>query len=433
MRITRAPDGALAGVIDSPQQNVFGVALDRVDLAADSLIVSTMRLRATYRGTVLDTGRRIEGTWVQGTRELPLTFVRAERTSALHRPQEPQPPYPYREVEVTYEVVPGSVRISGTLTIPPAQTPAPAVLLISGSGAQDRDGTVFGHRPLRLLADHLTRSGFVVLRSDDRGTGRSTGNVEQATIDDFVRDAQAGVKLLRSRREEVDPGRIGIIGHSEGAVVAAMAAARDTGIASVVLLSAPAMPGDQLLLIQARRLGRSAGLPEETIEWDHRTKQSLFAVVRNEPDSATAARQITEILAREARALSEADRARFGLGASTMSATVQSLLRQFLSPYFRRLISLDPREAFRGVGAPLLAVYGERDVQVPPIDNSPLLRRALAEGGNRRVTIRSFDGLNHLLQTSATGALAEYAMIEETLSPNVLSYLAEWLVDVLHR
>jgi pimeloyl-ACP methyl ester carboxylesterase len=338
------------------------------------------------------------------------------------RPQEPTKPYPYAEDAVTYENKKAGVRLAATLTVPRGPGPFPAALLITGSGLQDRDESVFGHKPFLVLADYLTRRGVAVLRADDRGAGQSTGDFATATSADLAEDAAAGVEFLR-RREEVDPRRIGLIGHSEGGLIAPMLAARSDGIAFIVLLAGQGLPGDEVLVSQGELLLKAAGATAERLQRQRDLQARLFALVKSEPDKDALARKARAILDEEVGKLSEEK----PKDAAGLKAAIPGQMQMLTSPWLRYFLTYDPRPALRRVRCPVLALGGTRDLQVDAGTNLPAIEKALRDGGNADVTVKELPGLNHLFQTCATGSLAEYARIEETIAPAVLDLMAAWV------
>ena len=366
-----------------------------------------------FTGRFSDDGNRIDGSWAQGGASLPLLLERTDAQAlAPKRPQEPQPPYPYEALDVQFENPEAGIRLAGTFTIPAGDGPHPAVVLISGSGPQDRDETVFGHRPFLVLADYLTRSGSAVLWFDDRGIGASTGDFAVATTPDFASDARAAVAFLKAR-PEVNPEKIGLVGHSEGAIVAPMVANRGGDVAFAVLLAGTGVNGRELLVMQAKAMNRAAGLPETVIEQRAEVQERVLdAVVVADSDSVAAER---------ARAiLAEA-----GLTGDAAEGQVRALL----SPWMKYFLVYDPLPELRNLSIPVLALNGEKDTQVPPTENLVLVEEALREGGNPDVTAEVLPGLNHLFQTAETGLPAEYTGIEETFSPAALQMIAAWILE----
>ncbi|HEX5725200.1 MAG TPA: CocE/NonD family hydrolase, partial [Longimicrobiaceae bacterium] len=335
---------------------------------------------------------------------------------------------PYREEAVEFASA-GGVRLAGTLTLPPGRGPHPAVVLVSGSGPHDRDGAMMGHRPFLVLADHLTRSGVAVLRVDDRGTGGSEGSFADATLEDFADDVLGAVRYLEGRRE-VARGRIGLAGHSEGAVVAPLAAARpESGVAFVVMLAGTGVPGDSILRLQTDLLMRASGIPPERSARLADAQVRMFGALRRAPDGDEAARRLREAATAFVGEFSEEERR----AAALTVEQVEALVRSLLTPALRTLLDHDPAAVLRGLAVPVLALNGGRDLQVPPKENLDAIAAALESGGNRDFSVVELPGLNHLFQSAATGAPHEYARIEETFSPDALRLVSGWIAERFGR
>jgi pimeloyl-ACP methyl ester carboxylesterase len=321
------------------------------------------------------------------------------------RRQTPRPPFPYREEQVAFDGAPG-VRLAGALTLPGGAAPFPAVVMITGSGPQDRDETLFDHKPFAVIADALTRKGVAVLRYDDRGVGQSVGPTAGATSEDFAGDVRAAVAFLRGR-EDIDPDRIGLIGHSEGASIAPMVAVADPRIAFIVLMAAPGVPGPEAMAAQRQAIAKVRGADPETIAGNEALMRRFDAAMAQAPDLASAQAQAAKI-AEEAP-----------------SPQARAQLRAFASPWYRWFMRHDPAPVLRQVKAPVLALDGANDLQVPPDPNLIAVRAALS--GNPKAEVVELPGLNHLFQTSATGDPQDYARIEETLAPVALDRIVQWV------
>lgn len=413
LHLAQTEAGAWKATLDSVDQGAMGLRVDEVVVQGNQLRLELWAIGAEFRGEWRESRGEIQGLWRQGGATLPLTFKRPSRTQALSRPQEPQPPFPYREEEVQITNPPSGVVLAGTLTCPaPKATKSPAVLLLSGSGPQDRDGTVAGHRPFRLLADHLTRHGFVVLRTDDRGVGQSSGHWATATLEDLAADASAAVAFLKAR-EEVDSQRVVLVGHSLGGIVAAMVG-RQGEVAALVLLAAPALPGREVLHLQSERFLRAAGAGKKDIAKAREINARAYEIVARAENEELAAEQIRGIL-----------RAQAGMVPERVEAQVHMLL----SPSFRSFLLFDPKQVFPSVRTPLLAIYGEKDLQVPAREHSQALRQLLPKDAAGRQEILVLPGLNHLFQEARKGTPEEYATIEQTMSPKVLDAISGWLLQ----
>lgn len=426
LHVERDSTGALRASVDSPDQGAMGLGVDAIEVRGDSLLFAMRAIGGSYAGLIDAKRAGIEGVWRQGDAELPLVLhplAPGEEAAKPARSQEPKPPLPYDAIEVTYPNpdAPG-VTLAGTLTVPRSPGSFPCAVLITGSGPEDRDETVFGHRPFLVLADHLTREGIAVLRSDDRGVGASTGSAARATSEDFAGDVRAAVAYLKTRKE-IDPARIGLIGHSEGGLIAPMVASRDASVAFLVLLAGPGVPGDSLLVTQSLLVSRSEGFSDSLAREAEGTQRRLLAAARSAPDSAALLATMREVIGRQIARLPEEQRGAVG-NIDELAARQVGILR---SPWMRFFLSYDPRPALSRVSCPVLALNGGKDVQVSAEQNLPEIRAALEKGENRDVTVKTLEGLNHLFQTSATGAVGEYAAIEETFAPSALEEISRWI------
>lgn len=434
--ITEGDDGLDATVFSIDQGNAE-IPVETVTTSADSLSLFMPMFGASYAGKLSAEDGRITGTFTQGA-SFPLVLERApegemigvapivrERVAAVRRPQDPEEPYPYLAENVTFPNRDEGHTLAGTFTRPTTGGPFPAVVLISGSGPQDRDEALMGHRPFLVLADHLTRRGIAVLRYDDRGVGESTGDFASATTEDFATDALAGVAYLKSR-DDVDPGAIGLAGHSEGGLVAPMAAVRSPDVGYIVLMAGTGVNGEEILYAQGALIARAAGVGEVAIAENRRRQSRIFEVLKSEPDAERAAEAIEAIL-REGTAnaspMSAAD-------AATMDQWIAGQIQQVNNPWFRFFLTFEPAEVIEKVTVPVLAINGEKDLQVPFEENLRAIEAALQRGGNNRYEIHALPDLNHLFQHAETGAPGEYQTIEETWSPEAMELIADWILKV---
>lgn len=418
--LTQSDGGSWSGTIDIPQQGAQGVALSDFKTDGETIEFSIAGVPGTptFSGTLLED--RIEGKFRQGGATLGFWLGR-DAMEEPKRPQDPEPPFPYLVEEVEYNN--GEVKLAGTLTLPEGDGPFPAALLITGSGPQDRDEALLGHRPFLVLADHLTRAGIAVLRVDDRGVGGSTGgSVMESTTADFAGDVVAGVDHLSA-----DPriGPVGVVGHSEGGVVGPMAATRTDKISFVVMMAGTGVPGAEILTKQLELIARANGGDEETVEKALELQRRSIAIIASDAPRAERVEQLRAVVdeqlaaAPETADLSEEDREK----------AEQQAIAGALNPWFEAFVVLDPREALRAVKVPVLALNGDLDLQVDADQNLPEIARALVDTGNEDVSLRRFPGLNHLFQTATTGSPAEYSAIEETIAPVVLDVITDWILD----
>lgn len=425
LRVSKESDGSLNASVDSPDQGAMGLKVDSIELDDDGVTRFEMKtLSAKFEGTRDEVGNTIVGEFTQAGTTLPLVLGWQERASELPRPQEPQKPYPYRAEEVRYENKAGGVTLAGTLTIPTGQGSFPAALLISGSGPQDRDESLFGHKPFLVLADYLTRMGIAVLRVDDRGVGGSTGQTRTSTSEDLAGDVEAGVAFLKTR-PEVDPAKIGLIGHSEGGIIAPMVAAQSAEIAYVVLMAGPGLPGEEILILQGALVAKAEGKSDEQIAENRELQERIFEIIRSEKDPQAAEARMRLTIKDGLTRLSAVDKEATSVTVEFVEAQVQAVQ----SPWFRFFLTYDPRPALRKVKCPVLALNGEKDLQVPARENLAAIEGALKVGHNPRMTVKELPKLNHLFQTSETGRISEYARNEETIAPIALELIGSWIKE----
>ncbi|MFN7949891.1 MAG: alpha/beta hydrolase [Blastocatellia bacterium] len=428
LKIVANSDGSLIAKLDSLDQGARDLPMDEITQEGDTLRFVAQKLGLHYEGKLNLKGAEIAGTLKQGGGALPLVFRRTAVAPTLHRPQDPLPPYPYHEEEVSYKNENENVKLAGTLTFPRDGKRHPAVLLITGAGAQDRNETIAGHRPFLVLADALTRAGIAVLRVDDRGVGGSDAGVPNPTSENYVEDVLAGIAYLKTR-QEIAPQQIGLIGHSEGGMIAPLAAVRSSDVAFIVLLAGGGQPGTELIYtqtaLQQKKNGVAASVTAQTIA----AQQQLFAILQAEPENTSAEKKLRACLQQQLEKLPADQRAAFASGKATLEAQIPL----FLSAWFRYFIAYDPRPTLVKVKVPVLALNGENDVQAAAKENLSLIAAALKAGGNRDYTIQSFPKLNHLFQTSETGLPHEYERSEETIAPAVLTTITNWILQRTHQ
>jgi hypothetical protein len=421
LHLSRAADGSLNGALDSIDQSANGIPLTKVAENGRTLEIEIKSVGATYKAEWKADGSEISGTFRQGGHDMPLTFRRGPAPELL-RPQNPKKPYPYDEEDVIYDNPKSGNKLAGTLTLPRSPGPHAAVLLITGSGPQDRDEAIMGHRPFLVIADYLTRRGIAVLRVDDRGVGKSTGKFEGATTVDFAGDARASIDFLKTRKD-IDAKRIGLIGHSEGAIIAPMLASESSDVAFIVMLAGPGVTGEEIIVAQQYLINRAMGMPEKRAEEGREIERLILGVVKQEADGAVAARKIREGIEKMSAGLPE-DRRK---AMSDAAGSVEKQMGTLTSPWYRAFLNYDPRPALEQVKVPVLAMNGALDLQVPPQQNLPAIAAALEVAGNPDYQIVKLAHLNHLFQTAQTGSPMEYAKIEETFAPAALQVMGEWI------
>ena len=357
----------------------------------------------------------LSGIWKQGGAEVPMSFTRQAEPFTLVRTQEPQPPFPYESVEVRFDN--GPITLGGTLVIPEGAGPFPVAVLISGSGQQDRDESIMGHKPFLVLADWLARQGVATLRYDDRGVGESGGNPIGATSADFAEDALAAVVFLA---DDERFSTIGLIGHSEGGLIAPMVAAQ-ADVAFTVLLAGPGVPGAEVLAKQTEDLMRAEGASRSAVDWRVGWGTEVIALAASDMDSADVAAQIRGVM--EAAAADVPP----GFEQLVSDAAIEETVAAFTDPWLRYFLAYNPQPALEALAIPVLALIGDLDLQVSAELNIPALEAALA--GNSDATVTELDGLNHLFQTATTGAVSEYGQIEETFAPEAMELVSDWILE----
>ncbi len=422
-RISQNPDGTWKALLDSPDQGARDIPTSSVVVENDRLVIGVQVVAGGFEGKIKADFSEIDGQWKQAGMEIPLALKKTDRVEGPNRPQEPKKPYPYREEEVGYENPAAGIRLAGTLTLPSGSAPFPAVLLITGSGQQDRDETVMGHKPFLVLADYLTRRGIAVLRVDDRGVGGSGGDPSLATTLDFSGDVLAGIAYLKNRKE-IDPGRIGLIGHSEGGLIAPLAAVKNAkDVAFIVLMAGPGLIGEEILLMQGRLINKANGASDAVVARDSAQQKTMFRLLMEEKDAAALEARLRQAW-KDATAQMSAEEQK-----KLPPAIQDASIKMIMSPWFRFFLTYDPRPTLQKVACPLLAVNGEKDLQVPAEENLKAIAGALQTGGNGDFTVKKLPGLNHLFQTSLNGSPSEYAKIEETIAPAALQLIGDWILE----
>jgi uncharacterized protein len=415
LHVSHDSKGELIAALDSLDQLVSGLPANHVTLNESAFHLEIPFLSSSYDGTLNEAKNAITGVWSQPELKQKLDFKRSDQPLELRRPQNPSKPYPYREEEISFSNAAANVTLAGTLTLPKGPGPFAAAILIAGSGPHDRDESLDNHKPFLVLSDFLTRRGIAVLRYDKRGIGKSTGSADKATTLDLTSDAESAIAYLKSRKD-IDPGKIGLIGHSEGAIIAPSIAARSQDIPWIILLAAPATNGEDTLLNQSELISRAAGLSDVDVLTSLNFDKQAYSLVREEKDPIILMAKL------------QAQVKQSGLDAQLPVAALEPQLRLMTSPWFRYFLDYDPMPNLRNVKCPVLALYGEKDLQVPPKINLRLLKKALADAGNTQADTRELPELNHLFQHAFSGSPAEYPAIEETFSPVALKIIADWLL-----
>lgn len=432
LRVKTLAGGGWSATLESVDQGVT-LPVDGILLDGATVAFEVRQVGGRFRGVINTGGSEISGEWSQMGARLPLLLKRTATAPAMIRPQEPKPPFPYDAREVSYANSAAGVKISGTLTLPRSGGPFPALLLITGSGPQDRNETIAGHKPFLVIGDHLTRHGIAVLRVDDRGVGGTSGSTAQATLEDLAGDVRAGIDYLK-RQPEVDRARIGLLGHSEGGAVAAMVASASKDAAFVVLLAAPGVLGEQLLYAQGEAVARALGSGEPVIARQRALQQRLFALVKQGGDRNTLRARLQQVINQADEPAHERDaEGEHSQHELALRRIAGSQLDMLLAPGFRYFLTYDPRVALQSVKCPVLVLNGSKDTQVPAWQNLPAIEAALKAGGNSRHRVEEIAGVNHLFQSAKTGSVIEYAQISETIFPPVLDLVREWILGIVKK
>ncbi len=427
VHLTPGDDGDWTATLDSPAQGATGIPVASVTWDDGRLRLEIPAIGATYDGR-LDAEGRFDGTFSQGGMNLPLLLERTEDPgSLLPRPQHPEPPFPYREDDVRFPNPEAGIQLAGTLTLPEGDGPWPAVVMVTGSGPQDRDETILGHKPFLVIADHLTRAGIAVLRYDDRGVAESEGDFSAGTTLDFAGDAAAAVDFL-VEHPEVDPTRIGIVGHSEGGLIAPIVAG-ERDVAFVVLLAGTGVDGGAVLLQQAEAISRTMGVSDEGVARILDFQRAMQVILRDEEDPDARREALEALLEGMIESMDPQERVEQGIPEGGEDDWVQMQLATGASPWFREFVLLDPQRYLERLDVPVLGLFAELDLQVLPEPNRAAMAEALDRAPTDDLTLMVLPGLNHLFQTAETGAPSEYALIEETFAPLALDTVRDWILE----
>lgn len=414
-------DSGYISLMDSPSQGGFNIPTTKTTFKSGQIEIVVTNLGVLYQGKLeSDT---ITGTFNQSGMSIPLTLARSEKKELL-RPQTPKAPYPYHVEEVVFTNPKEKIDLAATLTLPKTKEKNPAVILIAGSGPNDRDETIFGHKPFWILADHLTRQGIAVLRFDKRGIGESEGEYFLATSKDFADDVNAAISYLKTR-EEIDTSNIGLIGHSEGGIIAPMVATKNSDVKFVVLMAGLGVTGTELVLAQHQHEYRKLKLAEEKKEILNDIVINLYANVLNWTEFAGTDEERYQ-LEQDLSMLWQNLSPQMQKGKQE-EAFINQTTANIISPWFRYFLEIDPLEYIKKLSIPVLAINGENDTQVEYQSNLNGIENALKMSNNKQYTIKSYPNLNHLFQESTTGEIDEYGKIEQTISPTVLSDIANWI------
>ena len=426
LRVFESADGKKVAKLDSFSESLFDLPVE-YQSDDDQITIRLDFSGAVYSAKLSNDKNQMKGLWKQRGVELDLSLVKVPlnqtRDPKANRPQTPKGPFPYEVREVKFDNRVAGITLAGTLTIPKGEGPFPAAILISGSGPQDRDSTIAGHKPFWVIADALTRRGIAVLRYDERGVGKSTGDLSQATSHDLSLDVESAMKYL-SGVKKVDRRKIGLIGHSEGGYVAPMIAARNRDVSFIVSMAGPGVPGRQIVLSQTRLILEASGADPKMVEMTTQFSQGLFKQLEQSRGSNDIMQKMRQQFQQQLKGIPDSLKKQM-----EQSGGEASSLAQMTSPWFQFFAHHDPRADWRKVKCPVLAINGTLDLQVDPELNLPEIEKALMQAKNRDVTIKRLKGLNHLFQTTETGKIEEYAQLEETFNADALKLIVDWVVQ----
>lgn len=428
--IYRDANGSWSAKMDVPDQGIKGIVSNHTSIEKDSLFISFKQFQGTYSGK-LSSDSLIDGQWSQGV-PIALQLRRVNRINELTRPQTPVPPFSYASEDIVFFNEQKSIQYGATITIPKGKGPFPAVVLITGSGQQNRDEETMGHKPFAVIADHLTKNNFIVLRMDDRGIGQTTGNIFSATTLDFCDDISTGLNYLLSR-QEVDKKRLGLIGHSEGGMIAPMLATKRNDIAAIVLLAAPGRNNIELLTEQNEAILTADGLPEEYVKEYLRLYSSLLLLIRNASDLKTARTTITDTVdSWLKRTPKDIVIATTGINDDQKRMRyIDGMVAISGSPWFQYFLSYDPQNYLEKLRCNVFALNGKKDIQIISASNLRGIEGALKQSQAKHFQVKEYEGLNHLFQKCKACTINEYGILEETFSVEVLNDITVWLKEYL--
>jgi len=416
-------DNGFSSTMDSPDQGTNGIPVTNTTFENSKIKFVVANARIEYNGELKE--KEFVGTFNQGGQEFPMNLSRKTiEKEVVKRPQEPSKPYSYYSEDVTFENTKANISLSGTLTLPKKDGIFPVVILITGSGPQNRDEELLGHKPFLVLSDYLTKNGIAVLRYDDRGTAESKGDFKTATSLDFASDVESAIKYLQTRKE-INKKKIGLIGHSEGGIIAPMVAGKSKDISFIVLLAGTGISGDQLLLLQQELIGKASGVSDDELQKAKVINKGVFDIVTKSNNSETLKTDLTNYMK---QALKDEPEYEKPTGMSE-DDFIKLQVNQLTSPWMQYFIKYNPAIILEKVKCPVLALNGEKDLQVPPKVNLEAIKKGLEKGGNKKVTIKELPKLNHLFQECETGSLDEYAKIEQTFSPTALTEISNWIIQ----
>lgn len=420
-------ENGYSSTMDSPDQGAKGIPVKSTNYENGILKIEMPNIKFEYTGE-LKSGT-ITGNLKQNGMSFPMNLSKeAIQKKIALRPQEPKKPYPYYSEDITFENKKDNITLAGTLSLPKKEGKFPVVLLISGSGPQNRDEELLGHKPFLVLSDYLTRNGIAVLRFDDRGVASSTGDFKSATSLDFASDVEAGIQYLKTRKE-INKNKIGLIGHSEGGLIAPMVASKSNDADFIVLLAGTGVTGEEILLLQQELIGRVSGISEKDLMQSKNTNKGAFEIVKKSNSQEELIKELTLYFEKIIKETPEAEKPK----EVKEEEYVKMMVDELSNPWMQFFIKYNPAVSLEKVKCPVLAINGEKDLQVPAKINLEAIKNALDKGKNKKSTVMELPNLNHLFQECKTGSPEEYATIEETFSPKALEVVKNWIQNQVKK
>jgi hypothetical protein len=401
-----------SATMDSPDQKSFGNRVKEVIVAGNEINLNfpdyKIFTKLRYKNDSLI------GVYSQYGKDYPLSMSRKTGDSkGINRPQEPKAPFDYQIEEVKFKNTKDQITLAGTFTYPNGDGPFPTVILISGSGGQNRDEEIFNHKSFWVIADYFAKNGIATLRYDDRGIAQSEGNFATSTSADFAEDAKAGIEFLKVH-PKVNSSKLGIVGHSEGGMIAPMVAASDSSIGFIILLAGPGIPIDELMILQNNEVSKANGLSKSMIEQNSILNQKCYAIIKTEKDLSKAKTKLNKLFAKSEMA--EID--------------IQNTINLITSPWFRYFIQYDPSISLEKVKCPVLALNGDKDIQVTANENLAGIEASLKKAGNQNYEVKLVENKNHLFQTTQKLGIDEYMENEESFAPDVMKLMLDWIQKI---
>lgn len=407
----------------SPRKDITGMAADKMSYEAPILTIEMTKIKATYQGTYDATTNTFKGDFKQTGDTFPLIISKeTAKEPKLNRPQEPKEPFPYQQQEVTFTNAKDTVTLAGTLTIPEGKGPFAAVVMVTGSGAQNRNEEIMGHKPFLVIADYLTRNGIAVLRYDDRGFGKSTGKFSSATTNDFANDANAAVAFLKMNKS-INPKKIGIIGHSEGGSITVIDAVRNKDVAFIVSLAGPTLQGDEILMRQTELIARAQKMDEKYISKSAKQNRALYDIILTEKDEVKMRNDVNSFIKAQLNKEPEVK----NMPNDGVEKAIANQVAKITSPWFVNFLRYNPKDDLTKLKTPMLFMVGEKDYQVPAEPNVAALKAIIEKGKKKNITIKVIPGANHLFQQCKECTVQEYGKLEETFSAEALLLMSEWI------